>query len=83
MSAIILFRSLTRAQRGVRVLTAGGIPAMIVKAPQGLSDKGCTYGAGVTTGKLERAVRILEERQIPHGKVFVPGEDGRYREVSA
>ena len=81
MSAIILFRSLTYAQRGMRVLGAGGVPATIVKAPPGLSDKGCTYGASVNSGKLDLAVRILEERQIPHGRIFLPGEDGKYRQV--
>ena len=35
MSAIILFRSLTHAQRGIRILSAGGIPATLVRAPAG------------------------------------------------
>ena len=82
MSAIILFRSLTYAQRGVRVLGAGGVPATIIKAPPGLSDRGCTYGAGVASRRLEAALRVLEERQVSHGKVFVPDEDGKYRELA-
>ena len=44
MYAIILFRSLTYAQRGSRALSLAGIPSSVMKAPQGLTEKGCTYG---------------------------------------
>ncbi|MBR6114940.1 MAG: DUF3343 domain-containing protein [Oscillospiraceae bacterium] len=83
MSAIILFRSLTHAQRGTRVLSAGGVPAKIIKAPAGLSDKGCVYAAGVTEKRLRQALEVLDSRQISHGRVFVPDGSGGYREVWA
>ena len=82
MSAIILFRSLTHAQRGVRALGAGGVPATLIKAPAGLSDRGCAYGAGVTSRQIAYAVKLLNDQNFPHGKVFLADEDGIYKEVA-
>lgn len=82
MSAIILFRSLTHAQRGIRILSAGGIPATLVRAPAGLSDRGCAYGALVAPRRLTQALQTLADREVPHGKVFLPDEDGGYREAA-
>ena len=81
MSAIILFRSLTHAQRGIRGLQSGGIPATLVRAPAGLSDRGCAYGALVAPRRAAHAVRTLDGLEISHGKVFLPDEDGAYREA--
>ena len=82
MSAIILFRSLTYAQRGVYMLRAHGIPATVVKAPPETTDRGCTYAAGVTHRSLRRALAVLEGQDVPHGRAFVPGPDGKYREAA-
>ena len=81
MSAIIMFRSLTYAQRGIRALGSGGVPATLIRAPAGLSDRGCAYGALVSPRRVAQAVRTLREREVPHGKVFLPDEDGGYREA--
>ncbi len=81
MSAIILFRSLTHAQRGIRVLGSGGVPGTLARAPAGLSDRGCAYGALVSPRRLAQAIGTLKEQEIPHGKVFLPDGDGGWREV--
>jgi len=83
MSAIILFRSQTHAQRGIRALSLGGVPSNLIRAPAGLSDRGCAYGALVSPRRLSRALQILREKEIAHGKVFLPDEDGGYREAGA
>ena len=83
MSAVILFRSLTYAQRGIRVLGESGIPSTLIHAPAGLSDRGCAYGALVSPRRIARAVKTLNDREVPHGKVFLPDEDGGYREAGA
>ena len=64
MYAIILFRSLTYAQRGSRALSLAGIPSYVMKAPQGLTEKGCGYGVRLNEAKLRRAVALLDERGI-------------------
>ena len=82
MSAIILFRSLTYAQRGVYTLRAQGIPATVVKAPPETTDRGCTYAAGVSYRSLRRALSVLDSRDVSHGRAFVPGPEGLYREAA-
>ena len=82
MSAIILFRSLTYAQRGVRILGASGIPANVVKAPAGISDRGCVYAAGVSQRNLRQALHILSAQEVSHGGVFLHDGKGNYTEVS-
>ena len=81
MSAIILFRTLTQAQRGVNTLRSGGIPARVVKAPPETTDRGCTYAAGISERSLARAVRLLDSNHISHGRIFIRGENGLYREA--
>ena len=82
MYAIILFRSLTYAQRGSRVLSLAGIPSYVMTAPQGLTVKGCGYGERLNEAKLRRAVALLDERGIDRGRAFLLSRlTGEYREV--
>ena len=81
MSAIILFRSLTYAQRGVYTLRSLGIPATVVTAPPETTDRGCTYAAGIGKKYLSQAIRLLDGKNVSHGRAFVLSEDGTYREV--
>ncbi|MCQ2438224.1 MAG: DUF3343 domain-containing protein [Oscillospiraceae bacterium] len=81
MSSLIMFRSLTHAQRASRVLAHSGIPAGITKAPQGTTDKGCTYCLQVTDSRLYASLNALQREGIDHGRVLQQ-RDGVYREVS-
>lgn len=80
MPVLIMFRSLTNAQRGSRVLESAGIAAAVTKAPQSATDKGCTYCIRVTESRLKEALDILERNRIQHGRVLRLEPDG-YREV--
>ncbi len=81
MSALIMFRSLTYAQRALRSLGRGGIPADITKAPQGTTDRGCTYCLRLAERRLYSALQCLYRDGIEHGRVL-QWTDGEYREVS-
>ena len=82
MHYIIMCRSLTYAQRGNRVLGLAGIPSSVMKAPQGLTEKGCGYGVRLSETKLRRAVALLDERGIDRGRAFLLSRlTGDYREV--
>jgi len=81
MSVIILFRSLTYAQRGVRVLGGGGIPATLIKAPAETTTRGCAYAAVLSRRKLREAVELLDSVSLPHGLIFEPDGSGGYTEV--
>ena len=78
---LILFRSLTYAQRAVHILERGGITATIRRVPQGLTDRGCTYAVRVRSQRLSQALTLLSRQNLPHGKVFATEADGSYTEV--
>ena len=80
MSVLIMFRSLTYAQRGVRALERVGISAAVTKAPLETTDRGCTYCVRVSESRLEAALAALMRQWISHGRVMRPTSDG-YREV--
>ena len=81
MSALIMFRSLTYAQRASRSLQRNGIPADITKAPQGTTDRGCTYCLRVAEGRLYAALSALQRDGIDHGRILRLS-NGEYREVN-
>lgn len=81
MSTLIMFRSLTYAQRASRTLRRSGIPADITKAPQGTTDKGCTYCLRIADQRLYASLNALERDGIEHGRILHLS-NGEYREVS-
>ncbi len=53
-----------------------------MKAPQGLTEKGCTYGVRLNETKLRRAVALLDGHGIDRGRAFLRSRlTGEYREV--
>ena len=78
---LILFRSLTYAQRAAHLLERGGVTATVRKAPLNLTDRGWTYGVRLREKRLERALALLKQRGVDHGKVFLMRADGDYHEV--
>lgn len=81
MSVLIMFRSLTYAQRGARVLERSGIAAALTKAPLETTDRGCTYCVRVADSRLDAALSVLERQGVSHGRVMRSMDDGGYREV--
>ena len=81
MNAVLLFRSLTYAQRGSRILATHGISSNVIKAPLGTSEKGCAHALSLRRDRLNAAVRVLREQDIQFGKAFVREEEGFYREI--
>ena len=81
--SLILCRSLTYAQRAAHTLERAGITATVRKAPQGSSDRGCTYAVKVRTAALARAIQSLKSAGVPYGKQFHIAPDGSLREVEA
>ena len=78
---LILFRSLTYAQRAAHALERSGLTATIRKAPPGLSDRGCTYSVRIRARNLGGALALLSRKGLEHGKVFLTGPDGGWQEV--
>ncbi len=81
--SLILCRSLTYAQRAAKTLERAGVTATVRNAPQGASDRGCTYAVKLRSASLDRALQLLKETGIPYGKRFHIQPDGSLQEVEA
>ena len=79
---LIVCRSLTYAQRGVRLLERAGISAYLVRAPRLIAQAGCAYCIKVSQRWLERAVELMREAKLVSRGVYQQLEDGSYEEVS-
>ena len=78
---LIMCRSVSSAQRAVKLLVRSLIRATVVKAPAYLSKSGCAYAVRLHA-KLEEAVRILRGNDILFGRIYMSDEGKEYREVS-
>ena len=81
--SLILSRSLTYAQRAAKTLERAGVTATVRKAPQGSSDRGCTYAVKLRTSSLAKALQVLRANGVPYGKIFHISADGSLQEVEA
>ena len=77
--ALLVARSLTRAQRMLRQLQNSGIRAELRKAPAGLTNQGCSYVLQLRPQQLEEALQILRQADLAPLSVWVR-EENRYRE---
>ncbi len=77
---LIMCRSLTYAQRASALLERSGITVAVVKAPQGLSTRGCAYALQLHK-RFDEAVLILKRNNLLTGKLFARSGNGEYREV--
>lgn len=80
MHYILMCRSMTAAQKAVRLLQRAGIYAAVAKAPQSANPGGCTYGAKVADRNVYAAAEILGRAEIKVQKILAI-EGGIVREV--
>ena len=79
---LLLCRSLTYAQRTVRLLEQGGISAYLQRAPQGVTRRGCAYCVRIREINFSRALELLTAVNLRPDGAYAWGEDGTLREVS-
>lgn len=79
---IIMCRSLTYAQRAVRVLERNGLFAALAKAPQEMTAEGCNYGVKIRIQDIEISKRLLRGAGIKAGRVIGLDDFGRGSEVT-
>ena len=78
---LILFKSLTYAQRANRALRDGGVTSTIARVPESISTEGCGYSVKVAEKHYNNAVRLLRDAGFSIGRVFLQGRGGRLSEV--
>lgn len=76
---LLTARSLTYAQKSMRILTRYGVTAVLVRTPREISDRGCGYSVKVSEKYLYRSVEKLRENKIPPIGVFKIINDGYER----
>lgn len=81
MSVLILFRSVTFAQRGKRILERGGIRAELSRAPMGHTERGCGYALRIPEREKSRALELLRCEGIDHGRILVRNDSGTWEEA--
>ena len=80
---LLLTRSITHAQQIASQLEHSGITARYLRAPAGLSTKGCAYAVRIGPRHLQAAMGILRPGGLEPVRIFYAGEDGLYREITA
>lgn len=78
--SLILFKSVTYAQRGGRVLAQKGISSYMIRSQAALGGGSCSYALKVRPETLSKALAVLNETNIPYGKVYQTDPMGRFIE---
>lgn len=77
----IMCRSLTYAQKSVRVLERVGISGRVVRAPKGISNSGCSYAVKVSEQYLSLGLSHLKQSNLRPKNVFIERAVGTFSEV--
>lgn len=77
----ITFRSVTAAQRAQRLLEGAGYPAVLLRTPGVLAERGCGYSLRLK--RPEGAVALLTGAGLRYGKCYFRGQDGKWEEVTS
>ena len=70
MSCLILFRSITYAQNGNRILTKNGINSYLIRKPSALSGNSCGYALKVNCSDVDRAKTAMANSGINYSKIY-------------
>lgn len=77
---VMIARSVTQAQRMMRLLERCGIWAQIFRAPVGLTEFGCSYAVKIRREKLTMALNCLRAVGLEPLSIYEKS-DGKYQEV--
>ncbi len=77
---LILFKSLTHAQRASKHLERYGISTVISRPPREINESSCGYSVKIQEHFLNKALELLKEIEITQYKVYVCATDGTYKE---
>ena len=78
---MIIVRSVTYAQRGVRMLERHGISAYVVRPNIEMLEGGCGFAVKVSEGYMAEAIEILKQGGFEISRALIAKPDGSYREM--
>ena len=76
----ITFRSVTYAQRGEKVLSAGNIRCSLQRTPRWMEEQGCGYCLRLWTNDPAPALELLRRNKVPMWKVYAQRSDAQLEE---
>ncbi|MCX7615258.1 MAG: DUF3343 domain-containing protein [Clostridiales bacterium] len=79
-NCLILFKSLTHAQRASKYLEKNGISTIISRPPMEINENSCGYALKIQEHFLNKAILMLKEVEISNFKVYVCTTNGTYKE---
>lgn len=82
MKVYFLCSSVTYAIKGKKLIKAEGIGSAVRRSPENMGSKGCGYILEIHDKEARRALRLLNENDVPYKGIFLDDEKG-YREVTA
>lgn len=82
MRYLLMFRSLTYAQRGARLLERSGITGTVTRMPRTASARGCSYGVLVSPAQYDRAMEALSSGGLSPERIYIRSDDGDLRETN-
>lgn len=78
---LLIFRSLTRAQRASVELDRAGIPNRIIRTPKAVSEEGCSHCVRLSQRYLLQAKERLSALDIEPQKIYITAGDDVFEEV--
>ena len=80
-ASLMIFRSVTYAQRAGRVLEKQGITTYMLRSQAILGGGSCSYALKVAPRQLEHSLEILRQCQILVNGVYVLDKWGHYQKA--
>ena len=78
---MIILRSVTYAQRAVRVLSKNGISGHVVRPDIKMINGGCGFAVKVSETYLAEAIETLKRSSFDFDTVLIVEKDGSFREM--
>jgi hypothetical protein len=75
------FRSITLAQRAVRVLDKAGLFGTLLRTPKQIQQQGCGYSVRVRSGIFPETRAELRREAVPFSRIYVRRGGGKWEEV--
>ncbi len=80
LDCYITFRSVTRAQRGARLLDSLGLDYQLQRTPKSIAAQGCGYALCVRSSEAPMALQALRQNELQYQRVYLGAPDGSLEE---
>lgn len=78
---LIVYRSLTYAQRTAAALERTGITARVLRSPKSIAGEGCSHSVKISQRSLPEALLVLQRADLAPKRIFITAGAGSYQEV--